>query len=126
MLHNSSHGRALSTQRHLASCGTPCAAGAVRGVRIDDTRTIAARWPCPRSFAGHVPDISWLREHSGSRHPRACTQDRLQQSGTGGRGSGGYNAALLRELVGPSGSVTTVDIDSDVTDRATACLTAAG
>lgn len=41
-------------------------------------------------------------------------------------GSGGYNAALLRELVGPAGSVTTVDIDSDVTDRATACLAAAG
>ena len=41
-------------------------------------------------------------------------------------GSGGYNAALLRELVGPSGSVTTVDIDSDVTDRATVCLAAAG
>lgn len=41
-------------------------------------------------------------------------------------GSGGYNAALLRELVGPSGSVTTVDIDSDVTDRAEACLAAAG
>ncbi|MFI2279012.1 MULTISPECIES: methyltransferase, FxLD system [Catenuloplanes] len=41
-------------------------------------------------------------------------------------GSGGYNAALLRELVGPAGSVTTVDIDPDVTDRASACLTAAG
>jgi protein-L-isoaspartate(D-aspartate) O-methyltransferase len=41
-------------------------------------------------------------------------------------GSGGYNAALLRELVGPSGSVTTVDIDPDVTRRATACLAAAG
>ena len=41
-------------------------------------------------------------------------------------GSGGYNASLLRELVGPSGSVTTVDIDSQVTDRATACLATAG
>jgi protein-L-isoaspartate(D-aspartate) O-methyltransferase len=41
-------------------------------------------------------------------------------------GSGGYNAALLRELVGPSGSVTTMDIDPDVTDRARACLAAAG
>ncbi|WP_460309009.1 methyltransferase, FxLD system [Actinocorallia aurea] len=41
-------------------------------------------------------------------------------------GSGGYNASLLRELVGPSGSVTTVDIDRDVTDRAAACLEAAG
>jgi protein-L-isoaspartate(D-aspartate) O-methyltransferase len=41
-------------------------------------------------------------------------------------GSGGYNASLLRELVGPKGSVTTVDIDPDVTDRAAACLTSAG
>jgi protein-L-isoaspartate(D-aspartate) O-methyltransferase len=51
--------------------------------------------------------------------------------GLGGRhvleiGSGGYNASLLRELVGGSGSVTTVDIDPEVTDRATACLAAAG
>ncbi|MEX5636673.1 methyltransferase, FxLD system [Parafrankia sp. FMc2] len=41
-------------------------------------------------------------------------------------GSGGYNASLLRELVGPAGSVTTVDIDPEVTDRAISCLTAAG
>ncbi len=41
-------------------------------------------------------------------------------------GSGGYNASVLRELVGPSGSVTTVDIDPDVTDRAASCLEAAG
>ncbi|MEU8048397.1 methyltransferase, FxLD system [Micromonospora haikouensis] len=41
-------------------------------------------------------------------------------------GSGGYNASLLRELVGPSGSVRTVDIDPDVTARAVACLAAAG
>ncbi|EFC79893.1 methyltransferase, FxLD system [Parafrankia sp. EUN1f] len=41
-------------------------------------------------------------------------------------GSGGYNASLVRELVGPSGSVTTVDIDSEITDRAIACLAAAG
>ncbi|MEU5872579.1 methyltransferase, FxLD system [Glycomyces sp. NPDC047369] len=41
-------------------------------------------------------------------------------------GSGGYNASLLRELVGAAGSVTTVDIDPDVTDRAVECLKAAG
>lgn len=41
-------------------------------------------------------------------------------------GSGGYNAALIRELVGPGGSVTTVDIDSTVTDRAKRCLAEAG
>ncbi len=41
-------------------------------------------------------------------------------------GSGGYNAALIAELVGPSGAVTTVDIDPDVTGRATELLAAAG
>ncbi|MER7129293.1 methyltransferase, FxLD system [Streptosporangium saharense] len=41
-------------------------------------------------------------------------------------GSGGYNAALIRELVGPTGSVTTVDIDPDITARAERCLAAAG
>ncbi|MBB5871915.1 protein-L-isoaspartate(D-aspartate) O-methyltransferase [Allocatelliglobosispora scoriae] len=41
-------------------------------------------------------------------------------------GSGGYNAALLRELTGPSGLVVTMDIDRDVTDRASATLAAAG
>ncbi|WP_407673580.1 methyltransferase, FxLD system [Parafrankia colletiae] len=41
-------------------------------------------------------------------------------------GSGGYNASLLRELVGSAGSVTTVDIDPEVTERAVACLAAAG
>jgi protein-L-isoaspartate(D-aspartate) O-methyltransferase len=41
-------------------------------------------------------------------------------------GSGGYHAALLREVVGDEGQVVTVDIDTEVTDRATRCLTAAG
>jgi protein-L-isoaspartate(D-aspartate) O-methyltransferase len=41
-------------------------------------------------------------------------------------GSGGYNAALLWELVKPGGEVTTIDIDPDVTERASATLTAAG
>lgn len=41
-------------------------------------------------------------------------------------GSGGYNAALIAEMVGPEGQVTTVDIDPDVTDRASRCLERAG
>jgi protein-L-isoaspartate(D-aspartate) O-methyltransferase len=41
-------------------------------------------------------------------------------------GSGGYNAALLSELVGPAGEVTTMDIDEDVTTRARETLDAAG
>ncbi|WP_246400776.1 methyltransferase, FxLD system [Jiangella mangrovi] len=41
-------------------------------------------------------------------------------------GSGGYNAALMAEVVGPDGDVTSVDIDADVVARARRCLTAAG
>lgn len=41
-------------------------------------------------------------------------------------GSGGYNAALMAELAGPTGRVTTMDIDPDVTGRARRFLDAAG
>ncbi|MGH3565525.1 MAG: methyltransferase, FxLD system [Pseudonocardia sp.] len=41
-------------------------------------------------------------------------------------GTGGYNAALIAELVGKAGEVTSVDIDPDIVDRARNCLTAAG
>jgi protein-L-isoaspartate(D-aspartate) O-methyltransferase len=41
-------------------------------------------------------------------------------------GSGGYNAALLAELTGPQGRVTTVDLDPEVTDRASRFLAQAG
>ncbi|WP_037843657.1 methyltransferase, FxLD system [Streptomyces sp. NRRL F-5126] len=41
-------------------------------------------------------------------------------------GSGGYNAALIAELAGLDGQVTTVDIDREVTDRARQCLAEAG
>ena len=40
-------------------------------------------------------------------------------------GSGGYNAALLAEVAGPDGHVVTMDIDPEVTARATAALDAA-
>ncbi|MGH4012804.1 MAG: methyltransferase, FxLD system, partial [Pseudonocardiaceae bacterium] len=41
-------------------------------------------------------------------------------------GSGGVNAAMMGWLVGSEGTVTTVDIDPDVTDRAGSLLDAAG
>ena len=41
-------------------------------------------------------------------------------------GSGGVNAAMLSWLAGPEGQVTTVDIDSDVTERARRLLDAGG
>ncbi|MBG0825678.1 methyltransferase, FxLD system [Planomonospora sp. ID91781] len=41
-------------------------------------------------------------------------------------GSGGYNAAVLAEIVGPAGQVTTLDIDPEVSDRARRLLDEAG
>ncbi|MEV0326920.1 methyltransferase, FxLD system [Micromonospora echinospora] len=41
-------------------------------------------------------------------------------------GSGGYNAALIAELVGPQGAVTSVDIDPEIVARARVCLQTAG
>ncbi|RNH98247.1 methyltransferase, FxLD system [Micromonospora aurantiaca] len=41
-------------------------------------------------------------------------------------GSGGYNAALIAEVVGPHGAVTSIDIDPDVTGHARTALDAAG
>lgn len=41
-------------------------------------------------------------------------------------GAGGYNAALMAELVGEQGEVVSVDIDQEVTDRATELLAQTG
>ncbi|MGI5293030.1 methyltransferase, FxLD system [Nonomuraea polychroma] len=41
-------------------------------------------------------------------------------------GTMGYNAALLQELVGPTGHVTSVDIDPDIVERARTYLAHAG
>lgn len=41
-------------------------------------------------------------------------------------GSGGYNAALMAELVGEDGEITTIDLDPDVIDRARSYLKEAG
>ena len=48
--------------------------------------------------------------------------DRVLEIGTGS----GYNAALLAELVGPSGSVTTVDLDEELARRARRALSESG
>lgn len=41
-------------------------------------------------------------------------------------GTGGYNAALVQELVGDEGHVVSIDIDPDIVARARTCLDAAG
>lgn len=48
--------------------------------------------------------------------------DRVLEIGTGT----GYNAALLAELVGETGQVTTIDIHSDVTEQARRALDETG
>ncbi|TMR23427.1 methyltransferase domain-containing protein [Nonomuraea turkmeniaca] len=50
----------------------------------------------------------------------------MQQSPGGWRSSGGYNAALIAELVGPDGLVISVDIDPFVTERANRFLAETG
>jgi protein-L-isoaspartate(D-aspartate) O-methyltransferase len=59
---------------------------------------------------------SWMLEHAGIQPGMNVLEV----------GSGGYNAALLAELTGPDGSVTTVDIDEWVTDRTSRFLGQAG
>ncbi|TQN33240.1 protein-L-isoaspartate(D-aspartate) O-methyltransferase [Haloactinospora alba] len=41
-------------------------------------------------------------------------------------GSGGYNAALIRHMIGDEGKVTSIDIDPEVIARAEGCLREAG
>src|ERR1700733_6911247 len=47
---------------------------------------------------------------------------RVLEIGTGS----GYNAALMSSITGPAGTVTTVDIDAELVERARAGLAAAG
>src|SRR5579862_9177404 len=47
---------------------------------------------------------------------------RVLEIGTGS----GYNAALMSSITGPEGTVTTVDIDAELVERARASLEAAG
>lgn len=41
-------------------------------------------------------------------------------------GSGGYNAALIQEIVGEGGKVVSIDIDPEIVERARLCLKSAG
>jgi protein-L-isoaspartate(D-aspartate) O-methyltransferase len=59
---------------------------------------------------------SWMLEHAGIEPGMNVLEV----------GSGGYNAALLAELTGPDGNVTTVDIDEWVTGRTSRFLRQAG
>ncbi|WP_432832957.1 methyltransferase, FxLD system [Dactylosporangium sp. CA-092794] len=113
---------------------------------LQDAAVMAALQRVPRHlFVPHVPvrqayanDVVHTKFGPDGRPISAASQPRivammLQQAALrpGDRvleiGAGtGYNAALLAELTGPSGHVTTVDVDADLVDAARAHLAAAG
>ncbi|GAB2610562.1 methyltransferase, FxLD system [Kribbella endophytica] len=124
-------------------------AGLVVGLRqqgaLSDERVAAAFEAVPRHvFVPDVPvetayadDVVLMKQNAAGVAISSVSQPSivalmLQQAGIepGHRvleiGSGGYNAALLWELAKPDGEVTTIDIDPDVTARASATLQAAG
>ena len=78
-------------------------------------------------------------KNGGGKHPLSCASgprivaamleqlaiepgQRVLEVGAGT----GYNAALLGELVGPKGHVTTIDVDADIVDNARVALAATG
>lgn len=86
--------------------------------QFDDGRT---PWPQP----GHRPTSSSSMPSVVAKMLRALEVEpggSVLEIGTGT----GYNAALLAELVGPRGHVTTVEIDPALAARARRSLTAAG
>src|SRR5882762_7605506 len=110
---------------------TPEVAAAVRAV---PRHLFTPGLPLERAYANQVVFVK--RDEHGVPTSSVSAPDiqaiMLEQAGIrpGMRlleiGSGGYNAALMAELAGPAGEVTTVDIDPAVTHRAHRCLDEAG
>jgi protein-L-isoaspartate(D-aspartate) O-methyltransferase len=91
--------------------------------------------PVPQAYANDVVHTKFGpdgRPISAASQPRIVAMmlqqaalrpgDRVLEIGAGT----GYNAALLAELTGPGGHVTTVDVDMDLVETARAQLAAAG
>ncbi|RLU80191.1 methyltransferase, FxLD system [Streptomyces griseocarneus] len=83
--------------------------------------------PLDKAYVSYAPVITKVDEHGVQLSSVSAPQVQalmLEQAEIrpGMRvleiGSGGLNAAYLAELVGPDGSVTTVDIDPEITERA--------
>ena len=87
--------------------------------------------------AAYADDVVITKKNADGRATSSVSAPWLQASmletarlGPGSRvleiGSGGYNAALIAEIVGPTGAVTSIDIDPDIVTNAQAALTRAG
>lgn len=114
--------------------------GAIRSERVADAfRTVprhlfAPGEPLERAYANDT--VITKRDERGTAISSVsapwvqATMIEQAQLGPGMRvleiGSGGYNAALMAEITGEAGEVTTVDIDPEVTSRASRCLAEAG
>lgn len=98
--------------RHLFATGAPLEkayAQAIVATKRDENGTTIS--------SVSAPQIQAMMLEQAGLQPGMCALE---------IGSGGYNAALMAELVGEGGEITTVDIDSDVIDRARSCLSEAG
>ncbi|MGP3775406.1 methyltransferase, FxLD system [Streptomyces sp. SDT5-1] len=104
--------RSVSREAHLPGLDLPTAYSD-QAVTIKDNPT----GPLPLSCAS-VPSVVAMMLDQLHVQPG----DNILEIGAGT----GYNAALLAELTGPSGQVTTLDIDSDVALHARTTLNAAG
>jgi protein-L-isoaspartate(D-aspartate) O-methyltransferase len=136
----------VSDEVRIARIRERLAARVVSAARIADDRIADALREVPRHlFLPHVPPDSAYRDDaivtkrdadgqpiSSSSQPAimAIMLDQLALA-PGLRvleiGAGtGYNAALMKHIVGPSGTVVSVDIDADVAGQARDHLAAAG
>ncbi|GAB3162146.1 hypothetical protein GCM10027059_14160 [Myceligenerans halotolerans] len=98
-------------------------------------RFAPAGTPLEQVYDPDRPVITRRQEHGAAVSSVSAPQLQgrmIEQAGIGPGdtvleiGSGGYNAALIAEVVGDTGSVVSIDIDEWVTDRANEILTATG
>jgi protein-L-isoaspartate(D-aspartate) O-methyltransferase len=136
----------VSDEVRIARIRERLAARVVSAARIADDRIADALREVPRHlFLPHVPPDSAYRDDaivtkrdadgqpiSSSSQPAIMAIMLDQLALAPGRrvleiGAGtGYNAALMKHIVGPSGTVVSVDIDADVAGQARDHLAAAG